>query len=157
VNRVELAQKIAKNTLPIKKYEHSVRVGNKVKHLGKEFEIVALLHEVLDCKNVNVDILEEFFNKKTIHSIDLLSKKEFMHIENPFRRDRLYLSRIFSSDDAVAKAVKIYDAIDNLMNRPIPPNKHKLVSMTIQDFYIKAAKVKYPSAYRWLSSRLEAI
>lgn len=157
VNKVKLAQKVAKDTLPVKKYKHAVRVKNRVRYLGKKFEIVALLHDVPDCRNVNTNILESLFDRDIIHSVNLLSKRKFMQIENPYKRDKYYLSKIFTSKDKVAKAVKIYDAIDNLANRAIPQNKRKLVVMTIKNFYINAAKIEYPNARRWLLSRLKVI
>jgi len=84
---------------------HPLWVMNKVRHLGDEYMIVAVLHDVVEDSDWTIDgLIKEGFSQNVIYSLILLTH------DNEISYDT-YIKAI--SLDPIAKAVKLRDLEHN--------------------------------------------
>ena len=84
--------------------EHPRRVAAKVAHLGPDFEIVALLHDVVEDTPVTLDVLAATFPGHIVDAVDAITHRAGE------TRDAYY-ARVAANPLAVA--VKFADIADN--------------------------------------------
>jgi (p)ppGpp synthase/HD superfamily hydrolase len=84
---------------------HPLWVMNKVRHLGEEHMIVAVLHDVIEDTGISIgDLIAERFSQNVIHALIMLTHDKTSSYEE-------YIKAIAS--DPIAKAVKLRDLEHN--------------------------------------------
>lgn len=87
---------------------HPLWVMDKVRHLGEDYMIVAVLHDVIedavDPMEIYNDLIKEGFNQNIMYSLRLLCHDDDMSYED-------YIKAI--STDPIARAVKLRDLEHN--------------------------------------------
>lgn len=84
---------------------HCLWVMNKVRHLGEDYMIVAVLHDLLEDTHWTLDMLvDEGFDRSLVSSLDKLTHKEGVSYDE-------YIKRL--SFDDIARAVKLRDLEHN--------------------------------------------
>ena len=96
---------------PIDVMEHAERVMNLVRPLGKDYMIVALLHDILEDTEVTIDDLFKAlpYTSDIVNDIVALTRKSD---ETYFE----YIERIMTSAKRVV-VIKYYDILDHLNNK----------------------------------------
>ena len=86
---------------------HPIRVADKLKQDGwsDEYQIVAILHDVLEDTNTSKHELQAMFGEEIAYAVDLLTRRQHMP-------ENLYVSNILSNQ--MATMVKEADKIDNI-------------------------------------------
>ena len=94
--------------------EHAERVADLVKPFGEDYVITALLHDIIEDTNTEID---ELINSNSLHI-------EFDIVDSIFVLTRFstetyfeYIDRIISKGNKRAKIVKYYDILDHLHNK----------------------------------------
>lgn len=84
---------------------HCLWVMDRVRHLGDEYMIVAVLHDLVEDTDWTIQMLrEEGFSERILHSIDILTKKD----DVPYK-EYITLVKI----NAIAREVKLRDLEHN--------------------------------------------
>jgi (p)ppGpp synthase/HD superfamily hydrolase len=84
---------------------HLTRVSDAVKHRGEKFQIVGLLHDILEDTDCTMDRVAREFHMSVASSVALLTKP----------KDESYSSYLkLVARDEMARAVKIADLKDNM-------------------------------------------
>ncbi len=94
---------------PIDVMEHAERIMNLVRPFGKDYMMVALLHDILEDTEVTYEDLSKVLPYDIINDIFALTRKSD---ETYFE----YIDRITKSTKR-AKIVKYYDILDHLHNK----------------------------------------
>lgn len=94
---------------PIDVIEHAERVMNLVRPFGKDYMIVALLHDILEDTDVTYDDLSKALPYVIVNDIFALTRKSD---ETYFE----YIDRITKSAKSVI-IIKYYDILDHLNNK----------------------------------------
>ena len=95
-------------------HEHPIAVANILKEKGfpQEYQIVALLHDVLEDTNTSYEEIKQISNKNIADAVNLLTKENNYIMEE-------YISRININD--MAKMVKLADRLHNLKEAILAP------------------------------------
>ena len=96
---------------PIDVMEHAERVMNLVRPFGKNYMIIALLHDILEDTEVTIDDLYKAFpyTSDIVNDIVVLTRKSNeIYFE--------YIERIMTSAKRVV-VIKYYDILDHLNNK----------------------------------------
>lgn len=107
-----LKSKLDKETL-----EHTERIHASLVDDGFtdiHIQMVALLHDVVEDSDVTVEDIREKYGCEVAKSVKAITRQESETYYEYIRRVR---------EDSVARIVKIYDIIDNLMGRESPPRR----------------------------------
>lgn len=109
--------------------EHAERVADMVKPFGEDYVITALLHDIIEDTNTEIDEL--------INSLHI----EFDIIDSIFVLTRFvtetyfeYIDRIISKGGKRAIIIKYYDILDHLHNKTT-------LKPTLEKRYLKAKKI----------------
>ncbi len=118
---------------PIDVMEHAERIMNLVRPFGKDYMMVALLHDILEDTEVTYEDLSKVLPYDIINDIFALTRKSD---ETYFE----YIDRITRSTKR-AKIVKYYDILDHLHNKAT-------LKPTLEKRYLKAKEIleKYISS-----------
>lgn len=113
---------------------HCLWVMNKVRHLGADYMIVAVLHDLVEDTHWTIeDLRREGFSESILYSIDTISKK----------KGQLYMDYIEGvAINPMARAVKLRDLEHN-------SKITRLKDLTRKD---KERMFKYHQAYTYLKS-----
>ena len=114
---------------PIDVMEHAERVMDLVRPFGKEYMMVALLHDIVEDTDVMYDDLLKVFpsyNSDIVHDIFALTRK-------PNQTYFEYIDEITKSTKRV-KIVKYYDILDHLHNKAT-------LKPTLEKRYLKAKEI----------------
>ena len=111
---------------PIDVMEHVERVMNLVKPFGKDYMMVALLHDILEDTEVTYEDLLKTLPYVIVDAIFALTRKSD---ETYFE----YIDRITRSTKR-AKIVKYYDILDHLHNKAT-------LKPTLEKRYLKAKEI----------------
>ena len=76
---------------------HPMRVMNSVAHLGEEYMIAAILHDVVEDTDVSIETIRTLFSASVTKAVSLLTKKN----NQPYDE---YISNILPDD--IAREVK---------------------------------------------------
>lgn len=92
--------------------EHAERVADLVKPFGEDYIITALLHDIIEDTNTEIDELINslHIDFDIVDSILILTRFSY---ETYFE----YIDRIVSKSNKRAKIVKYYDILDHLHNK----------------------------------------
>ncbi len=111
---IQLALALADRMLPSATFKHSVRVSHNLhEHYGADGVVVALLHDVVEDSAVTVEMLGVLFGKEIAETVEALTRHEGEEYFDYIERVRRH--------GAMAVAVKLADANDNLYGRPQKP------------------------------------
>lgn len=84
---------------------HPLWVMDRVRHLGEDYMIVAVLHDVIEDSNITfMDLIKEGFNQNVMFALGLLTHDPLISYDD-------YIKAI--STDPIAKAVKLRDLEHN--------------------------------------------
>ena len=111
---------------PIDVMEHAERVMNLVRPFGKDYMMVALLHDILEDTEVTYEDLSKVLSYDIIDDIFTLTRKSN---QTYFE----YIDRITRSTKR-AKIVKYYDILDHLHNKAT-------LKPTLEKRYLKAKQI----------------
>ena len=111
---------------PIDVMEHAERIMNLVRPFGKDYMMVALLHDILEDTEVTYEDLSKVLSYDIIDDIFTLTRKSN---QTYFE----YIDRITRSTKR-AKIVKYYDILDHLHNKAT-------LKPTLEKRYLKAKKI----------------
>lgn len=111
--------------------EHAERVADLVKPFGEDYVITALLHDIIEDTNTEID---ELINSNSLHI-------EFDIVDSIFVLTRFstetyfeYIDRIVSKGNKRAKIVKYYDILDHLHNKAT-------LKPSLEKRYLKAKEI----------------
>ena len=111
---------------PIDVMEHAERIMNLVRPFGKDYMMVALLHDILEDTEVTYEDLSKVLSYDIIDDIFTLTRKSN---QTYFE----YIDRITRSTKR-AKIVKYYDILDHLHNKAT-------LKPTLEKRYLKAKQI----------------
>ena len=111
--------------------EHAERVMNLVRPFGKEYMMVALLHDIIEDTEITIDELalvdSSNINFTTINDIFTLTRKQN---QTYFE----YIDDIVTKGSRRAKTIKYYDILDHLNNKAT-------LKPTLEKRYLKAKEM----------------
>ena len=110
---------------PIDVMEHAERVMNLVRPFGKDYMMVALLHDIIEDTEVTYEDLSKVLPYDIIDDIFALTRFNETYFE--------YIDRITRSTKR-AKIVKYYDILDHLHNKTT-------LKPTLEKRYLKAKEI----------------
>lgn len=105
--------------------EHAERVMNLVRPFGKDYMMVALLHDIIEDTKITYEDLSKVISYDIIDDIFALTRFDETYFE--------YIDRITRSTKR-AKIVKYYDILDHLHNKTT-------LEPTLEKRYLKAKKI----------------
>lgn len=111
---------------PIDVMEHAERVMNLVRPFGKEYMVVALLHDILEDTEVTYEDLSKALPYVIVNDIFALTRKSD---ETYFE----YIDRITKSEKSVI-IIKYYDILDHLNNK-------ETLKPSLKKRYLKAKEI----------------
>ena len=111
---------------PIDVLEHAERVMNLVRPFGKDYMMVALLHDILEDTEVIYDDLSKVLPYDIVREIFILTRKSD---ETYFE----YIDRITKSTRRVV-VIKYYDILDHLNNK-------ETLKPSLEKRYLKAKQI----------------
>ena len=116
---------------PMDVLEHAERVMNLVRPFGKEYMMVALLHDIIEDTEITIDELalvdSSNINFTTINDIFTLTRKQN---QTYFE----YIDDIVTKGSRRAKTIKYYDILDHLNNKAT-------LKPTLEKRYLKAKEM----------------
>lgn len=116
---------------PINVMEHAERVMDLVRPFGKEYMIVALLHDIIEDTDITIGelALVESLDVKftTIDDISILTRK-------PNQTYFEYIDYIVTKGSKRAKIIKYYDILDHLYNKAT-------LKPSLEKRYLKAKEI----------------
>jgi (p)ppGpp synthase/HD superfamily hydrolase len=108
---------------------HPLHVMNKVSHLGDEYMMAAVMHDVIEDSNIEMNyLIMKGFNKNVLYSVGLLTNDEGL----PYMDYIMLLAT-----DPIARAVKIADLEHNM-------------DISRMDGFNSSLLKKYQKAYKYL-------
>ena len=108
--------------------EHAERVADMVKPFGEDYVITALLHDIIEDTNTEIDELISLHIKFDI--VDSILALTRFSTETYFE----YIDRIILKGGKRAKIVKYYDILDHLHNKAT-------LKPTLEKRYLKAKEI----------------
>jgi len=124
VNKIEKAREIANRVhghqtdkLNVPYFAHLEDVSKRVAHLGINYEVLGLLHDVVEDvvpeQQARIEHeIQELFDKDVVHAIDCMTRRNPPRYEQQEDYFQEYLPRLMTSN--MAKEVKIADSSHNL-------------------------------------------
>lgn len=116
-----------KGTEDIPSYLHSLRVNEALKKykFNEDTQIAGLLHDIIEDGWMTFDELKDLgYSDEILHLVDLASHD--ITITNAFQRREKMIKRLIAEKNKNARAIKVADISDNLLECHLMPNKQRL-------------------------------
>ena len=114
---------------PMDVLEHAERVMDLVKPFGKDYMMVALLHDIIEDTEVT---MEDLIN--SLHTEFVIADDIFMLTRKPNQTYFEYMDDIIKRGSRRAKIIKYYDILDHLNNKAT-------LKPTLEKRYLKAKEM----------------
>lgn len=111
----------------IPNYLHSLRVNESLKKYGfdEDTQMAGLLHDIIEDGWMTLEELKNlWYSNNTLNLIDLSTHDVLLQWS--FERWQKMLDRLIKEENKSARAVKLADISDNLLECHLMPNKEKL-------------------------------
>lgn len=112
---------------PIPNYIHSWKVYEALKTYGfdQDIQMAWLLHDIIEDGWMTLNELRElWYSDDILHLVDLATHD--MTIDGSFEKRKKMLQRLIEEDNKDARAIKLADISDNLLECHLMPSKEKL-------------------------------